>query len=100
MLGGDLERNVGKEVVGHRPGDAPRRLCARDQDVLGQACDEGGVVLRLEGSGLAACQEVVGRALHVGNLGIPEERPVEDRATPVDHSDQQALRVLGKGLKP
>jgi NAD+ synthase (glutamine-hydrolysing) len=39
-------------------------------------------------------------ALHVGNLGIPEERPVEDRATPVDHSDQQALRVLGKGLKP
>ena len=107
MLGGDLERNVGQEVVDQlrfRPGDAdvrpPRRLCARDQDVLGQACDEGGVVLRLEGSGLAACQEVVGRAFHVGNLGVPEERPVEDRAAPIDHPDQQALRVLGKALKP
>ena len=30
-----------------------RRLAHRDQDVLGQARDEGSVVLRLEGSGLA-----------------------------------------------
>jgi hypothetical protein len=49
---------------------------------------------------LAACQEVVSRALHIGNLGVPEERSVEDRAAPVDHPDQQALRVLGKTLEP
>ena len=78
----------------------PAAFAPRDQDVLGQACDEGGVVLRLEGSGLAACQEVVGRAFHIGNLGVSKERPVEDRAAPVDHPDQQALRVLGKALKP
>jgi hypothetical protein len=49
---------------------------------------------------LAACQEVVGRALHIRNLCVSKERPVEDRAASVDHSDQQALRVFGKALKP
>jgi hypothetical protein len=49
---------------------------------------------------LAARQEIVGRALYIGNLGVPEERSVEDRAAPVDHPDQQALRVLGKTLEP
>ena len=55
MLCGDIERNVGQEVLDQlrfRPGDAdvrpPRRLRAGDQDVLGQAGDEGGIVLRLE----------------------------------------------------
>jgi hypothetical protein len=49
---------------------------------------------------LAACQEVVGRALDVENLDVSKERPIEDRAAPVDHPDQQALRVLGKTLEP
>ena len=107
MFSGDLERNVGQEVVDQlrfRPGDTDicplRAFRAADQDVLGQARDEGSVVLRLEGSGLATSQEVVGRALHIENLGVAEERSVEDRAAPVDHPDQQALRVLGKALKP
>ena len=87
-----------------RPRDAdirsPRRLRTADQDILGKACDEGSVVLDPEGSGLAASQEIVSRALHIGNFGVPEERSVKDRAAPVDHPDQQALRVLGKALKP
>ena len=93
---------MGQEVFDEprfRPRDADiRRPAARtaDQDVLGQARDEGSVVLRPEGSGLATSQEVVGRALHIGNLGVPEERSVENRAAPVDHPNQQALRVLGQ----
>ena len=66
MFGSDLERNVGEEIVDQlrlRPRYAdirpPRRLRTADQDVLRQACNEGIVVLRLEGSGLAARQEVV-----------------------------------------
>src|ERR1700722_5259138 len=107
MFSGNLERNMGQEVVDQlrfRPGDAdicpPRAFRASDPDVLGQARDERSVVLRLEGSGLAASYEVVGRALYIENLGVAEERSVEDRAAPVDHPDQQALRVLGKTLKP
>ncbi len=107
MLGSDLERNMGEEVIDQlrlRPGYADigpaRRLRTANENVLGQACDEAIVVLRLEGSGLAARQQVVSRALHIRNLGVPEQRPVEDRAAPVDHPDQQALRVLGKTLEP
>jgi len=69
IFSGNLERNVGQEVVDQlrfRPGDAdiypPRGFRAADQDVLGQACGEGSVVLRLEGSSLPTSQEVVGRA--------------------------------------
>ena len=36
----------------------------------------------------------------VENLDVSKERPIEDRAAPVDHPDQQALRILGKALKP
>src|SRR3984893_16229994 len=60
MFSGDLERNVGQEVVDQlrfRPGDTdicpPRAFRAAEQDDLGQARDEGSVVLRLDGSGLA-----------------------------------------------
>jgi len=94
---------MGQEVVDQprfRPGDtdirAPCRLRTADQDVLAQARYEGSVIFRPEGFGLATSQEVIGGALHIGNLGVPEDRSVEDRAAPVDHPDQKALRVLGK----
>ena len=48
---------------------------------------------------MAARQQVVDRAFQIRNLSVPEERPIEDRAPPIDHPDQQALRILGKMLE-
>jgi hypothetical protein len=48
---------------------------------------------------LAARQQLVDRAFQVRNLDVPEQRPIEDCASPIDHPYQQALRVLGKVLE-
>jgi len=72
----------------------------RGQHVLGQARDERGIVFDPERPSLAARQQVVGRAFEIRNLGILEQRPIEDRASPIDHPYQQALRILGKMLEP
>ncbi len=107
MLGGHVERNLRQEVIDQlrfRPRDAnvgpPRRLRTGDQNFLGEACDERGIILVPQMPRLAARQQVVGRAVQIRNLGVPEQRPIEDRAPPIDHPYQQALRILGKALKP
>ena len=107
MLGSYFERNVGQEVVDQlrfwpRDADirAPSRFRTTDQNVLGQARDKGSVIFHPEDSDLATSQEVIDRTLHIGNLGVPEERSIKDRAAPVDHPNQQALRVFREALKP
>jgi hypothetical protein len=48
---------------------------------------------------LAARQQIVDRLFQIRDLGVPEQRPIEDRAPPIDHPYQQALRILGKMLE-
>jgi hypothetical protein len=45
------------------------------------------------------CHQFGCRAFNVGDLGIIEKRSVENRATPIDHPDQQTAGVFREALE-
>ncbi len=107
MLCGKIERDRGDEEVGQhrlRPRSADvtaesRGTGAVEQCGLRQAKYEGGIVLGAQPARLAAVDQVTRRSFEVGDLGVFEERAIEDRSSPVDHPDQQTLRVLREAAK-
>ncbi|WLB24297.1 hypothetical protein [Bradyrhizobium japonicum] len=102
MLRGEIERDRGDEEVGKhrlRPRSPdltaePRRTGAVEKCGLRQAKDESRVVFGAKLARLPAVDQVTRRSFEVGYLRIFEERAVEDRTSPIDHPDQQTLRVL------
>nr|WP_249169902.1 hypothetical protein [Bradyrhizobium liaoningense] len=48
---------------------------------------------------MATLNQVASRGIEVGYLWVLEERAIEDRPSPVDHPDEEALRILRKAAK-
>lgn len=107
MFCGKIERNRGDEEVGQhrfRPCGAdvaaePRCTGAVEKCGLRQAKYEGGIVLGTQAARMATLDQVTSRDFEVGYLGVLEERAIEDRPSPVDHPDEQTLRILREVAK-
>ncbi|MGY4445510.1 hypothetical protein ACVWZR_000167 [Bradyrhizobium sp. i1.3.1] len=107
MLCGKIERDRGGEEVGQyrlRPRSTdltaePRSTGTVEKRGLRQAKYEGGIVLDTQPARMAARDQIASRGFEVGYLGVLEERAIEDRSSPVDHPDEQTLRVLREAAK-
>ncbi|MDU6727798.1 MAG: hypothetical protein E6471_13975 [Bradyrhizobium sp.] len=107
MLRGKIEGDCRDEEVGQRrlrPGRADLaaksgRTGTVEERRLRQAEHEGGVVLGAKTARLATVDQVLSRGLEIGDLLVLEQRAIEDRPAPVDHPDQETLRVLGEAAR-